>query len=106
VAPLSEQVNDSPVIVPALEMFEGKLSSFRPPQPAPKQDCKYGAIPLADQHISIWAPKHFFCLSRAEPVNQPHAQTLRALDAPNARGQVRAEQSNIGRFVGEPPDRG
>ena len=34
-AAFAEQIDDGPVIVPALEMFYGKLSGFSAPQPAP-----------------------------------------------------------------------
>lgn len=101
-AAFAEQIDNSPVIVTTLEMLQGKLSGFRTPQSTPEQEGENGTIPFADQRFAVWATKQVFGLFRAEPVAQPNAQTLGALDTPNAGGQVRAEQSHIGSFVGEP----
>ena len=57
-ATFAEQIDDGPVIVPALKMFQCELSGFRAPQPAPEQQRKNGTIPFADQRFSIWATEY------------------------------------------------
>ena len=90
-ATCAEQIDNSPVIVPVLEMFQGKLGGFRAPQRAPEQQRENGTIPFANQRVFVWGTEQVFRLLCAEPVPQPHAQTLGALDAANVGRQVRAE---------------
>ncbi len=47
-ATFAEQIDDGPVIVPALKMCQCELSGFRAPQPAPEQQRENGTIPFAD----------------------------------------------------------
>ena len=104
-AAFAEEIDDRPVIATTVKMFRlFELSGFRAPQPAPEQQRKNGTIPFADQRFSIWATEYVLRLLCAEPVPEPHAQTLGAPDPANAGRQVRAEQSYIGSFVGVPPD--
>src|SRR5690242_17629654 len=69
-AAFAEQIDDGPVIVPALEMLQGKLSGFRAPQPAPEQHAENCTVTFADQRSSIWATEQVFRLFRTEPVAQ------------------------------------
>ena len=82
----TEQIDDGPVTVPTLELFQGELSGFSAPQTAPEQYGENGTIPFADQRFSVWASEHvlrYFC---AESVPEPHAQTLSTLHAANTGG--------------------
>lgn len=47
-AAFAEQIDDSPVVIPVLDMFQGELSGFRAPQPAPEQERENGTISFAD----------------------------------------------------------
>jgi hypothetical protein len=67
-ATFPEQIDDCAVIIAALEMFHGKLSGFRAPQPAPEQQRENGSIPFADQRFSIWATEQVSRLFCAEPI--------------------------------------
>jgi hypothetical protein len=47
--------------------------------------------------------EHFGTLFCAQPVTGPESELLDSLDAANPRGQLRAEQARIRRFVSQAP---
>jgi hypothetical protein len=45
--PLSDEINDGPVLFATLEMVERKVAQFSATKPTAKQNCQNRSIPLA-----------------------------------------------------------
>jgi hypothetical protein len=52
-ASFAHEVHDGPVILPLLEMVNGEMHEFRPPQPASEKDAEYGTVSLAAESFGV-----------------------------------------------------
>ena len=61
----------------------------------------------ADGTVRLFSPSEkCTALIQSQPVSDAGSQSFCALDASNSRSQIGAQESGIGRLVGEPPNRG
>jgi hypothetical protein len=60
-----EKVYDRPMVVSALQMLQGEMSGFRPPQSASKQDRENRMVPLTTYRFSVWTTYQIFGSFRA-----------------------------------------
>jgi len=93
VAALPNEVCDYPVFFSLLEMFHGKRSQFRSPEPASEEDSNHGVVTLATKIPIVEDCKKPFPLFSSQPVANPHAVFLHAFHASDACRQVRTEKS-------------
>ena len=102
---LADQINDGPVVLPALKMSNVQFCRLFPAQPATQEDPEQRPVSLALERIRVRHLPECFCLVGGEPVTETNAEVFRPFDSPDASSEIRAEQSGIGSFVREPTDR-
>jgi hypothetical protein len=103
VSTLSVQIHDHPPLIALLDVGYEQLCNLGPAKTAPGKHSDNGTVPLAFQNVQIRRSQKLFDLIGAEPVPEPNADPLRALDPANARRQLWAEQAGVSRLIREPP---
>ena len=100
-----DQVNERSVILPFLNIANTQRNDLRSPQPTTEEKRDDGAIALL--------PKCFRgsgnerpALCGAQPVANAPAELRHPLDPSDARNQFWAQQSGIGRLIGQSADGG
>jgi hypothetical protein len=102
---LANKVNDGPVFLPLLQVFDSQAGCFVSPQSASQEKSQQGTVTLAFRPRIIWTLPQRASLLIRQPVSHPHAVLLQALHTPNPCGQIGTEQPAICGFVGQPPNR-
>src|ERR1700676_3337083 len=102
---LSSQVYDCPMPFPLLEVAKGQRSDFVATKSAGQQQGKQRPITFAFELFAVWRLPERYRLFGRQPVAQPNAQFLYALDAPDSGRQIGAEESAIRRLVRQPANR-
>jgi len=97
---LANQINDRPVIIPALKMSNIQFCPSSGAARNPK-----GSVSLALQRIRVRHLPERSCLVGGEPVTETDAEVLRPFDSADASSEIRAEQTGVGSFVCETSDR-
>jgi hypothetical protein len=103
-SPLTDQINDRPVIIPALKMSNIQFRCLFPAQPATQEDAEKRPVSFVFQRIRLRHLPERSCLVGGEPVTETNAEVFRAFDSPGAGSEIRAEQSGISGLVREPTD--
>lgn len=101
---LANQINDHPVILPALKMSDFQFCCLFPAQPATQKEPEQSPVSLALQRIRVRHLPERSCLVGGEPVTESDAEILRPFDPTDAGSEIGAEQSGIGSFICEAPD--
>src|SRR5947209_18640190 len=101
---LADQINDGPVILPALEMRDIQFCRLFPAQPATQEQPEQCSASLCRERIRVRHQPERSCLVGREPVTKTNAEVFRSLDSTDASSEVGAEQAGISCLVREPPD--
>jgi hypothetical protein len=101
---LADQINDGPVILPALKMSDIQFYRLFAPQPATQEEPEQCSVSLAFQRIRIRHLPERSCLVGSEPISESNAEVLRPFHSADASSEIRAEQAGIGSFVRETSD--
>src|SRR5215469_12709886 len=96
-----DQVNNGPVILPALNMVKSQSNEFSATKPAPEEDCQDGSVPFALHGVHAGKLPQGAGLLHGQPISKPHAQLFRSFHATDSSGQIRAKQSGVRRLIGE-----
>src|SRR5215469_4888689 len=99
-----DEVNNDPMVFPALNMVKGQINEFFSTETASKEYRKDSSIPFSLHGLHIGKLPEGSGFIHGQPISESHAQFLCALHATNAGGQIRTEESRICRFIGEPSD--
>lgn len=83
---LANQINDRPVIIPALKMSNIQFCRLFPPQAASNENREKGPISLALERAGIGHLPECLRLIGCQPVAQTNAEVLRPFDSPDASG--------------------
>jgi hypothetical protein len=86
-----------------LQVAECQLGELMTTEPTGQQEGKQRPITFALQPLAVWCLAECLPLFGGQPVAEPDAQLLYALDAPYSRGQVAAEQPAVCRLVRKTP---
>ncbi|NWF84665.1 MAG: hypothetical protein HXY18_12635 [Bryobacteraceae bacterium] len=103
-AALANQIDDGPVILPALEMSNFQFRRLFPAQPATQQCPEQRSIPFAFERSRVRYLPERSCLFVYQPVAKANSEVLRPSDSADSGSQIRTQQAGIGSFVREPPD--
>jgi len=93
VAALAAEVYDRPTSFPLLKVIHRQLGGFVSPQPARKQKGQECPVALAFESACVRSLPERDPLFGRQPVAQPYAKFLYALEAPDASRKVSAEES-------------
>ena len=100
---LADEVNDCPAVVALLDVLHRQRRHLRPAQPAAEQDGQHRAVaqPLVGGYVR--RVQEFLGLLDRQPVADPHADELRALQARDTGGQFGCQKTVVGRFDSQLP---
>jgi hypothetical protein len=90
---------------PLLEMADSEAGEFVATKSACQQNSKQCPITFALNLLVVWCLPESLRLVGRQPVAQPKAQFLYALDASDSSRQAGAEKSTICRFVRQAANR-
>ena len=79
-----------------LQIFDRECSQFRSPEPAAEQDGNDGLVAFSAQAAVVEDLKQSPALFSRQPIPDPHAKLLRALDVSDACGKIGAEEPSVG----------
>ena len=102
VSAFADEIDDGPMFLALLQMREVQISQFTPPQTTAEQNGEDRPIPFALESVVGWRLPKPPSLVSSKPISKPHTQLLHAFDASDARSKLRAQETGIGCFVGEP----
>jgi len=95
VASLSAQVHDGPMPFALLQVAESQFRELMATESTGQQKGKQRAITFALQALAVWRLPECMRLFGGQPVAEPDAELLYALDPPNSRSQVGAQKAAI-----------
>jgi hypothetical protein len=101
---LTLQIDNGTVFVPLFQMFDSESYGFVATQTAGKQQRKKCAISLALELSAVRSSPEREALLNCQPVAQAHAEVPDPLDAANPSGEIGAQQTGVGCFIGEAPN--
>src|SRR5215472_9349309 len=99
-----DEVNNGPMVFPALNMVQGQINQFFSTETTPKEYRKDSSIPFSLHRLQVGKLPEGSGFIHSQPISQSHAQFLCSLHATNASSQIRTEEPGIGRFIGESSD--
>jgi hypothetical protein len=99
VTALSNEVHNRPVFFPALEVVYREVNEFLSAEPTTEQHSEDGAVSFPLHCVQIRKLPKGASFVDGQPVSESHAELSCTLHAPDASGEVRAEQSRICCFV-------
>ena len=102
---LADQINDRPMILPALKMSDIQLRRLFSAQTATQEEPEQCSVSLAFQRIRVRHLPEGSCLVDGEPVAKSDAEILWPLNPTDAGSEIRAEQTGIGGFIRATSDR-
>ena len=91
VTSLSAQVHDCPMLFALLKVADSQAGEFVATESTCKQEGKQRPITFALQPLLVWRLLTYLRLFGSQPVSEPDAQLLYALDTPYSRSQVGAQ---------------
>lgn len=89
----SNEVDERPVVFPALEMLHLKMNRFGPTQIAAQEDSENRTVSLAAQSFRRWGIHQRAALIGGEPVAEADAELLRTLDSTYSCGKFGTQQT-------------
>ena len=87
-----------------LQVAESQLGEFMATESTGQQEGKQRPITFALEPLAVWCLPERLPLLGGQPVAEPDAQLLYALDSPYSRRQVGAQEAAICRLVRQPAD--
>ncbi len=87
-----------------LQLINRQLGELVAPESTSKEDSKQRPIAFAFKAFPVWCLPKGLSVLCSQPVAQPDAQFLHALDAPYSRGQIGAQEAAVCRLLCETPD--
>jgi len=103
---LSDEVHNAPTVIALLNVLERERSHLRASQPAAEQHREHRPVTQSLLGGDVRRVQEFLGLLDREPVADPHAHRLGALDARDAGGQFRRQQPVVGRLDRQLPNGG
>jgi hypothetical protein len=78
-----------------LEVAEIQRGELMATKSTRQQEGKQGPITSSFQQLAIWCLPECMCLLGGQPVAEPDAKILQALEAPNSRSQIGAQKAAV-----------
>jgi hypothetical protein len=98
---LSYQIDNCPVILPSLQVLDGKMGQLRSAKAAPEADREDASAAFATDCLDVGGVQQRFGLIGTEPIAQPDAEFFCSLHASNSRRQLGAQQTGISGLLGQ-----
>jgi hypothetical protein len=99
VATFSNQIRNDPMFLAQLNRVHREAKQLRSPKSTSDKEQKHRVIPLSTQRVRAGSVEQPFPLLGGKPIANPYAQPTHALDAANASGQFRTQQTGVRCFV-------
>src|SRR6516225_6990984 len=98
---LSNQIDNGPVIVSALNVIKRQVSQLSSAQTPTQQDSQNGSVSFSFQ--GVWTGELPKVTSRGyrQPISKPHPQFLRSLHSANTGGKLGAQEPRVRCLVGQ-----
>jgi hypothetical protein len=99
VTTLADKIGDNPVLFSLLEIFDGEPRYLRSPEATTEQNRDHCIIASGTQVFAAERCEESLPLFRSQPVPDVHAMLLYALDPPDSRRKIWAQEPAVGSFV-------
>ena len=99
------QINEGPVFFPLLQVGSVQLDSLISPEAASEQYRRQCSITFYLLFRRVRSLPKRFALFRCQPIAQTHPSFLTPFTRRNPRGKIRAQETALRGFIGEPPYR-